>query len=360
MRLFVVSCLIKNFTVSINITKWYSDKPFHEQNLSKPTREAREDEGILSCREANTKSCVCFLPLFSPCFSLLHHCEPSRGQSRTRTPQAVASGWSTGETGEFEKSEHFDWLLRNDLNSLRSKRFRGVFCTKKPIFLFLDAREMGWERKKEGGGEERSSPLPPPPCFCSRPISRASKTTKIVFLAKNATVTLATQATTWIVLPQKSQSRTQSPLAFWSAGGRQERLWGTGICYRKIFFSNSPDSVLAPTRWPKSQKTLGTRLRTVPQSLSWRQPLRTLGTTDCLEDHLPVILCRFTKIKYPSFQTNRVDISSRIFIQLYQSEQSRTLEVWRGDDKLKFINSPFILQAISIEFSRLPRYCWRR
>ena len=30
--------------------------------------------------------------------------------------------------------------------------------------------------------------------FCSRPISRASKTAKIGFLAKNATVTLATQA----------------------------------------------------------------------------------------------------------------------------------------------------------------------
>ena len=37
-------------------------------------------------------------------------------------------------------------------------------------------------------------PSPTPPCFCSRPISRAAKTTKIVFLAKNATVTLASQA----------------------------------------------------------------------------------------------------------------------------------------------------------------------
>ena len=36
--------------------------------------------------------------------------------------------------------------------SLRSKRFRGVFCTKKPIFVFLDAREMGRERKHGGGG----------------------------------------------------------------------------------------------------------------------------------------------------------------------------------------------------------------
>ena len=31
-------------------------------------------------------------------------------------------------------------------SSLCSKRFRGVFCTKKPIFVFLDAREMGRER----------------------------------------------------------------------------------------------------------------------------------------------------------------------------------------------------------------------
>ena len=30
-----------------------------------------------------------------------------------------------------------------------------------------------------------------------------------------------------IRVPRKSC--TQSPLAFWSAGGRQERLWGTGI-----------------------------------------------------------------------------------------------------------------------------------
>ena len=25
---------------------------------------------------------------------------------------------------------------------------------------------------------------------------------------------------------------TQSPLAFWSAGGRQKRLWGTGILFK--------------------------------------------------------------------------------------------------------------------------------
>ena len=55
-----------------------------------------------------------------------------------------------------------------------------------------------WTRAKWGENEKREGapplPSPPPPCFCSRPISRASKTTKIVFLAKNATVTLATQA----------------------------------------------------------------------------------------------------------------------------------------------------------------------
>ena len=83
-------------------------------------------------------------------------------------------------------------LAKRPSGSLRSKRFRGVFCTKKPIFLFLDAREMGRERKKGGGrggeGEKRvtfaSSLLTPPPCFCSRPISRASKTTKIGFFSE--------------------------------------------------------------------------------------------------------------------------------------------------------------------------------
>ena len=62
--------------------------------------------------------------------------------------------------------------------SLRSKRFRGVFCTEKPIFLFLDAREMGRERKKGGGigrreGERKRPspplPFPPPPCFLLSP-----------------------------------------------------------------------------------------------------------------------------------------------------------------------------------------------
>ena len=38
------------------------------------------------------------------------------------------------------------------VSSLRSKRFRGVFCTKKPILVFLDAREMGRERKNGGVG----------------------------------------------------------------------------------------------------------------------------------------------------------------------------------------------------------------
>ena len=53
--------------------------------------------------------------------------------------------------------------------SLRGKRFRGVFCTKKPIFVFLDAREMGRDKNtKEGGGErgEEAFPSPPsPPLF---------------------------------------------------------------------------------------------------------------------------------------------------------------------------------------------------
>ena len=60
-------------------------------------------------------------------------------------------------------------------SSLRSKRFRVVLRC-------LTARKLGREQKSERG---------------SRPISRASKTTKIVFfLAKNATETLATLART--------------------------------------------------------------------------------------------------------------------------------------------------------------------
>ena len=38
-------------------------------------------------------------------------------------------------------------------HSMQSKRFRGVFCTKKPIYVFLDACEIGRERKHGGGGQ---------------------------------------------------------------------------------------------------------------------------------------------------------------------------------------------------------------
>ena len=44
------------------------------------------------------------------------------------------------------------------VDSLPNKRFRGAFCNKKPITVFLDAREMGRERKHRGegrGGERR-------------------------------------------------------------------------------------------------------------------------------------------------------------------------------------------------------------
>ena len=41
--------------------------------------------------------------------------------------------------------------------SLRSKRFRGVFCTEKPIFEFLDTREMGRERKQSRPNFSRSN-----------------------------------------------------------------------------------------------------------------------------------------------------------------------------------------------------------
>ena len=39
----------------------------------------------------------------------------------------------------------------------------------------------------------------------------------------------------WVSTWPVYQSRTQGPLAFWSAGGRQERLWGTGILLSQGF-----------------------------------------------------------------------------------------------------------------------------
>ena len=78
------------------------------------------------------------------------------------------------------------------------------------------------------------------------------------------------------------QSRTQSPQALWPAVSRQERNWGTEILpgvllpqdfcgkrlqavtrqasKKKIFFSNSPESLLATNRRPKSLRPLGTKL----------------------------------------------------------------------------------------------------
>ena len=85
-------------------------------------------------------------------------------------------------------------------SSLHNKRFRGVFCTaKKPIFVFLEAREMGRERKQGGGGDRRGGLLSPPPLpfyFALVPIS-ADQT------VKNATETLATQASYTGMLREK-------------------------------------------------------------------------------------------------------------------------------------------------------------
>ena len=46
------------------------------------------------------------------------------------------------------------------------------------------------------------------------------------------------------------QSRTQSHLAFWSAGGCQERLWGTGILLPQDFCGNDNASRYAITEKP--------------------------------------------------------------------------------------------------------------
>ena len=44
-------------------------------------------------------------------------------------------------------------------------------------------------------------------------------------------------------LLQRNQSRTQSPLAFWSADGRQQRLWGTGILLPQDFCGKTMEVV---------------------------------------------------------------------------------------------------------------------
>ena len=53
-----------------------------------------------------------------------------------------------------------------------------------------------------------------------------------------------------VIMPMKqtkdfrqSKSRTQSPQAFWSAGGRQERLWGTGILFPQDFCGKTMQAV---------------------------------------------------------------------------------------------------------------------
>ena len=86
---------------------------------------------------------------------------------------------------------------------------------------------------------------------------------------------------TWKIPQTKwAPSCTQSPQAPWPAVGHQQRLWSTGIFLLQDFcdktmdavteldqssqskqlnFLNSSEPLLAPTRWPKSLRTLGTR-----------------------------------------------------------------------------------------------------
>ena len=80
------------------------------------------------------------------------------------------------------------------LSSLRSKRFRGVFCTKTPIFVFFWTRAK-WgesENKEEGGGERRRRK--PPLLYPRLPFYFALVPISADQTAKNATEMLATQA----------------------------------------------------------------------------------------------------------------------------------------------------------------------
>ena len=66
------------------------------------------------------------------------------------------------------------------------------------------------------------------------------------------------------LLPDNSQSRTQSPLAFWSADGRQYRLWGIRKNLNFLIGCPAKTSIVLP------QKSCSNKIP-VPQSLYWRQ-----------------------------------------------------------------------------------------
>ena len=61
------------------------------------------------------------------------------------------------------------------------------------------------------------------------------------------------------------QSRTQSPLALWSAGGRQERLQGIGILLPQDFCGKTMQAVTG-------QPVQKFKFFRILQSLSWRPP----------------------------------------------------------------------------------------
>jgi len=63
-----------------------------------------------------------------------------------------------------------------------------------------------------------------------------------------------------------TQSRTQSPQASWSVGGRQERLWGNGIVTAGILRLTILSFVTVNSQ-SKHQFFFP-----LPQSLSWRSP----------------------------------------------------------------------------------------
>ena len=69
------------------------------------------------------------------------------------------------------------------------------------------------------------------------------------------------------VMLSRVQSHTQTPQALWSAGGRQERVRGTGVLLSQDFCAKTMLAVTQPL-WDSQSKNFSKI--SVIQSLSWR------------------------------------------------------------------------------------------